>query len=162
MVFHFIAKLYSWCFDHTLAHSHLQVKAALHVDLASVKKQLAKFKAMDKNGDGTLDVDEFERGLGFTQPSDVVRNLFSQLDVHDSGRIDFRQVRRSRRLIAVWMVVFLLFLAMTRSSVILPSKSLTFSRARAWCSSCLVSVCCRRRATQIRTQLLSSRSRCLT
>jgi lysophosphatidylcholine acyltransferase/lyso-PAF acetyltransferase len=68
-----------------------KIKSALHCDVATIKKQLLKFKAMDKNGDGMLDVLEFERGLGFTEPSDVLRNLFSQLDVYETGRIDFRE-----------------------------------------------------------------------
>lgn len=68
-----------------------KIKSSLHMDLAEVKNQLARFRAMDQNGDGTLDVDEFERGLGFATPSAAVRNMFSMFDTHDSGRIDFRE-----------------------------------------------------------------------
>jgi Ca2+-binding EF-hand superfamily protein len=62
-----------------------KVKSALHMDLASIKHHLDRFHKMDVNNDGVLDVEEFERGLGFTEPSEVIRNLFSLLDVDDSG-----------------------------------------------------------------------------
>lgn len=63
-----------------------KVKSALHMDLPSIKKHLERFKKMDVNADGVLDIDEFERGLGFTEPNPVIRNLFSLLDVDDSGQ----------------------------------------------------------------------------
>jgi Ca2+-binding EF-hand superfamily protein len=62
-----------------------KVRNALHMDLASIKKHLERFKKMDVNGDGVLDIEEFERGLGFAEPSPVIRNLFSLLDVDESG-----------------------------------------------------------------------------
>jgi Ca2+-binding EF-hand superfamily protein len=69
-----------------IALSHVsQVKAALHISTDTIKAQVARFHEMDKSGDGLLSVEEFEKGLGFDEPNEIVRHMFHLLDVKDTG-----------------------------------------------------------------------------
>jgi hypothetical protein len=76
LIIHFVSH-YTFCFS---------------FPAAAVKEQLAAFHRMDADGDGHLTVEEFEKGLGVTEPpNELIRHLFRLLDVNESGLLDFRE-----------------------------------------------------------------------
>lgn len=66
------------------------MKLLFKADSALVQKHMDAFAALDTNGSGTIDYDEFARGFGF-EDSPMLRQLFDLLDIHSDGRLDFRE-----------------------------------------------------------------------
>mgnify|MGYP003651376010 CR=1 FL=1 len=62
-----------------------------YVELSSVIETMEKFVKADKNGNGTVDYDEFCNALELPRSSEVVKQMFHMLDVDEKGEIDFRE-----------------------------------------------------------------------
>ena len=80
---------------------HEYLRYALRDALArSSTKVMDLFQAMDTDGEGDVDVDEFRRGLaslGFDIPYEAAGEVFAEMDADGSGKISFDELHKQLR-----------------------------------------------------------------
>jgi len=64
---------------------------AVHASPEDIKQLTETFKALDKNGDGTITFDEMKAGLGHKENAESLLALLKGADTDNSGSIDYTE-----------------------------------------------------------------------
>lgn len=69
-----------------------QDETGVHVDIDEAKKLIARFRAVDLDGSGSVSLDEFSTVLGMDAGSEHAERMFGFFDRDNDGRVDFKEL----------------------------------------------------------------------